>query len=211
MEYKQNGKLAAFSFKRIANRHSAMIDVNDLMNIDIRSPKDDGLPDEYKDFVFVDVQGFRAPRKFICKEFCLIDNDYEFHAIVKSTISFNQLSSDYKRNADWLTRFYHGIKFDSGDVDIKDVTRTIYPKIRGKTVLVKGEQKVNFFNYIFRRYPNINCVNIENLNFDLNLHNEEPYDICDYHNEVFGWKEGPCAYANALKLTDILINNVKKN
>lgn len=110
----------------------------------------------------------------------------------------------------WLTRFFHGIKYDSGDVNIAEVVKTIYPKLMGKKVLVKGEDKVIWFNYIFRHCEDILCLNIENLGLDHSLHRIEPYDICEYHNKVYGWKEGPCALSAALKLKDILINNSDK-
>lgn len=187
-----------------------MESVDDLLGIDINSLEVNELPDVCNDYVFVDLQGFRAPRRYICKEFCLIDKNYEFHAIVKSPVSFKSLNSYYQRQVNCLTRFFHGIKYDSGDVNIAEVVKTIYPKLMGKKVLVKGEDKVIWFNYIFRHCEDILCLNIENLGLDHSLHRIEPYDICEYHNKVYGWKEGPCALSAALKLKDILINNSDK-
>lgn len=173
---------------------------------------------DFNDFVFIDVQGFRTKScykhnyiRFICKEFCMIDGDDRFHAIVKSPYSFNKIPSYYQRQVGWLTRNFHGLTYDCGDTSINEVVKNTYPKIKDKIVLVKGSEKIQWLQYIYRKTGVINCENIEDIDFDLSLENPVLYEICNYHNDIYGWCECRCALSNAIKIRDITFNNLCKN
>lgn len=71
-----------------------------------------------KEFVYIDVLGFRDRHRFICKEFSLIDGDFKYHAIVKSPYSFSKLNTFFRRHAAWEVNFYHGLQYDCGDINI---------------------------------------------------------------------------------------------
>lgn len=163
-------------------------------------------------FVFVDVQGFLTfKNRFMCKEFCLVDDDYIFHTFVKSPYSFNKMSSRYQREANWLTHHFHGIKYDCGDINIFELKEKIFPKIRGKTILVKGLQKVSWLKEIFHKCGGIDCMNIEDTPCDLNLRSRTWHESCDYHTKIFGiWDKGPCAKSTALMIQDVALNNADK-
>lgn len=188
---------------------STMNSEKDLMEINLEPIDIDETPDVGEKFVFIDLHGFKAPRgRFICKEICCVDDNSVFHALVKSSYPFNKLNSYCKRQANWLTKYFHGLTFDCGDTSIDSVLNIVYPKIIEKTVIVKGIEKVPWVKYMFRHYGYIECINIEDLDYDREAARfSEPYDICAYHNEVFGWKEGPCALSGALKLKDIANKN----
>lgn len=176
-----------------------------------------------KNFVFVDIQGFKTYReRFICKEICLVsDNDF-YHAIIKSPYPFEKLSSSHKRQANWLTKHFHGLTYDCGNVHIIEVIQDIYPKLMRKTVVVKGVEKVKWIKYMFRTCGEIECLNFEDLDLDLddNFKNFCPF-MCDYHlEETFAnlkicdhreskrpWSNYHCAKAHAFKIE----NAVKKS
>lgn len=163
-------------------------------------------------FVFVDVQGFKTIRnRFMCKEFCLVDGEYKYHALIKSPYSFNKMPSHYRRNAKWLTNHFHGLPYECGDIHMIELLQKTYPKLMNKTVLVKGKEKVGWLQYMYRSCGEIECVNVEDLDsYDWRLRRDEPYEICDFHNVLFGWKECRCAMAVALELQDIVQKNEKK-
>lgn len=87
------------------------------------------------DFVFVDLQGFRTTNdEFILKEFCLINGGSEFvlHVNVIPPCDFTDLSSKYQRQAKWLTKFFHGIEFDSGFISLKEFIADVLPFVKEK-------------------------------------------------------------------------------
>lgn len=71
------------------------------------------------DYVFVDVQGFKGNHnRFICKEFCLIDGVDVFHELIRSPFPLNRLSAHLRTQANWLTRNFHGLNFEDGDLHV---------------------------------------------------------------------------------------------
>ncbi|RYX87318.1 hypothetical protein EON73_01635 [bacterium] len=174
---------------------------------DLKFMEIDETKAETQDFVFVDVQGFVARKNhLICKEFCLVSDDDKFHAIVKSPYRFGRLPEYYRRQAEWLTRFHHGLAYDSGDFDLIDLLQTVYPKLIGKKIIVKGAQKIDWLKYMFRNCGEIDCVNIEDMGYCKSLHeNVNVHDFCDYHH-CKRWRKWHCAMENALKLQEIVKN-----
>lgn len=158
-------------------------------------------------YVFIDLQGFRNGHRFICKEFSLIDGHFRFHAIVKSPYSFTNLNDYFQRHALWAIRHFHGIKYESGKVNINEVTTTIYSKIMKKRIIVRHPWKIAWLKYVFRNCGELDCVCIDDLGFDITDRNEEIYEICDYHNEIYGWKECRCALAITLEMKTIAEKN----
>lgn len=191
-----------------SNEKTTMESAMDILEID--SPVDQMEEIEFSDcnnFVFVDIQGFKTiQNRFMCKEFCLVDGEYKYHALVKSPYSFNKMPSRYQRNASWLTKHFHGLKYECGDIHIIELLQNTFPKLMNKTVLIKGKEKVQWIQYMYRNCGEITCVNVEDLDaYDWRLRREEPYEKCDYHNK--GWKDYRCAMASALELQDILRKN----
>lgn len=182
-------------------------DFSDSLSIGIESDDDEMFHNSIENYVFADVQGFKTHNnRFICKEFCLIDGNDIFHAIIKSPYKFERLSSYYRRQAEWLTRNYHGLPFDCGDMHIIEVKQKAFPKVWNKTILVKGDEKVNWLEHMFRDCGEINCVNVENLNLE---HNFKPdsNDICENHRESLTQKQFVCAKLNALMLQNLAKKN----
>lgn len=182
----------------------------DFMEIDAEEELDFmGINDEEnKGLVFVDIQGFRSRNNhFICKEFCLVSTDETYHTIVKSPYKFERLPEYHRRQANWLTRFFHGLTYDCGDVRLIDVLQTVYPKLVGKKIIVKGIQKVGWLKYMFRNCGEIECVNIEDLGYCKTLHDSPiQHENCNYHKEKY-WRKWHCALEIALKLQEIVANN----
>lgn len=155
------------------------------------------------DFVFVDLQGFKAKRQtFIVKEFCLLDGGYQYHAIIKSPFKFDRLTDTYKRQANYLTKHFHGIPFDLGDISREQFTEVTFPRIKERRILVKGSEKVYWMKKVFQKKGEIDCVNIEDLIWNWHVESHEEYEICEYHNLKFGWSPCVCALSNAIKIKE---------
>lgn len=158
---------------------------------------------EYVEWVFVDIQGYKVnSNRFMCKEFSLVNDTETFHAIVKSYFPYKKLLGHYKRQINWLTNHFHGLKYECGDMHIDELTKIVYPKLANKIVIVKGTEKVKWMQYLFRKHGDIICKNIEDFNYDMSQPDEN-YALCEYHNALYGWHKCQCAMANALKLQDM--------
>lgn len=169
--------------------------------------------DPCANYVYVDIQGFQTTHnRFICKEFCLVDGDNVFHALVKSPFDLTRLSAHFKRQADWLVQYYHGLTFECGDVHIVELIEKMHVKLLNKTVFVTGHQKVGWLKYIFRECD-IDCVNADAFGFDFGGRNFQTaaYGFCPYHDDLFkSGRKCSCAFSKALKLKDVVITNMNK-
>lgn len=165
------------------------------------------------DFVFVDVQGFKTTgNTFIVKEFCLVlydQNGSEFHVLVKSPCNLVDLSEGYRREANWLTCARHGLLFDSGNTTLADLVEQTVTHIHGKTVVVKGAEKVEWVRKIYENYDAIDCVNVEDLHPSFQFAarvNSDIKTICSHHSEItFKDVLCFCALSHARELRDFYL------
>lgn len=184
-------------------------DDDDDNSINEQNPKQ--MIDNY---VFVDVQGFKGSHnRFICKEFCLIDGAEIFHEMIQSPFPINRLSSYLRKQADWLTRYFHGLKYEDGDVHIIELTEKMFPKLQNKKILVKGEEKMHWLQYMFRFCGELDCVNIEHLNIEyiyreFDSSSSSSHDSCEFHRWITEGTLAVCARYNALLLQDLATKNV---
>lgn len=162
-----------------------------------------------KYFAYADVQGFKIDSDvFAAKEFCLIVDDIEFHDIVKSPIRYSELNNYYKRQANWVTDKHHGLKFDAGTVTLESLIKRTLKHIAGKTILVKGVEKVWWIKQIYAKYCDIKCVNIEyEDSFVTTLKNKaEIWSICPHHGQFQRYFDCRCALSNARSLRNFIVN-----
>lgn len=164
----------------------------------------------FDDLVFIDIQGFKIPQnRFMVKEFCIINEGDVFHAVVKHNYSFRFLPSFYQRQAIWLTRCFHGLLYESGNITIDEVRAIVYPKIKDKIIMVKGCEKAKWLQYIFRKFGEIDILNIEDCNFQMDCSGE--YIPCDNHQKLcYNFKKCHCALSNAKLMKDISLFNLKQ-
>lgn len=153
--------------------------------------------------VFIDIQGFRARQpKFILKEFCLNDGTNTFHHIVESPFPYYRLTESYKRQALFLIKHHHGIGFDCGNITAEHLKEDIYPRLKNKTILVKGSSKVEWLNKFFGKLGGITCYNIEDIISKWEVKRDKEYECCEYHQDHYRWNSGICALSNTLKLEE---------
>lgn len=182
-----------------------MMAQNDLSNDTSSSDSSDNENEEpFNDqLVYVDLLCFKGTRgSFICKEFSIVDSRKNaFHTLVKSSISFHRLPPYYKRHANYDTKYVHGLSFKCGHISTSELVRTIIPKFRNKVILVEHDQKVTWLKHIFRHHhEELKCVTLNEMNYNDSFMKYSTSKICDYHNNLYGWKDGLCTLSTAHKL-----------
>lgn len=141
------------------------------------------------DWTFVDVQGFKVSgNTFVVKEFCLLQKDFKFHAVVKSPCMLNEMQTTWRREAQWLYHIYHGLPFDSGTMTIAELAAQTLERVDRKSmvVIVKGVEKIQWVKDIYKNYCNtlIDCVNIEDFDCEFRFTPQtrrEIYAHCPHH------------------------------
>lgn len=159
----------------------------------------------FKGLVYVDLIGFKHRAHFICKEFSLIDGDFEFHAIIKPPFSLDKLSLSDRKNAVFDINHLHGLKYEYGEIHLIELLQQTYNRLIDKLVIVSNNKKVQRLKYIFRNCVEIVCLSIQDIGYDLTLQSEESYRICDYHSTNFGLR---CSLTCAIRLQEIVNNNI---
>lgn len=162
------------------------------------------------DYIFVDILGFKTYRnRFICKEFCLIDNEYIFHTSVKSPYIFDKMPHHYKKQAYWLTNSYHGLSYDCGETSTIEVLEKVYKRFEDRKVAVKSAEKINLLQYMFRNCCIIDCVNFIDLDFIDWKVDFLPKKTCNFHDEKY-LVHPECALKNTIWMQNVALENKSK-
>lgn len=178
-------------------------DYGDVVDVKVKSQ------DKLNEYVFVDVQGFKGSHnRFICKEFCLVDESGIFHEIIQSPFPVTRLSTHLRKQVKWVTQNYHGLSYEDGDMHIIELTEKMSPKMLNKKILVKGDEKIKWLEYMFRFCGNISCLNVEDMNISYNCRENDLYDSCEFHRWIREGSLPVCARYNALLLQDLAKKNV---
>lgn len=99
-------------------------------------------------------------------------------------------------------KYHHGIGFDCGNITAKRLMEEIYPRLKNKTILVKGSSKVQWLKTFFGKLGGITCYNIEDLISKWGVKREKKYECCLYHQGLYRWNSGICALSNTLKIKE---------
>lgn len=158
---------------------------------------------------FVDIVGFINQNHFICKEFSLIDGDFVYHVIIKPPYSLDKLPRDEREMTLWEVEHLHGLEFQSGDVYLKKVLETVYPRISAKKIIVENSFKASALKQMFHNCGYLDFIPIERLGFDIDLQTRDTYPICKRHNGIVSPMACECAFATSHRLKEITINNLE--
>lgn len=144
--------------------------------------------------LFADFQGFKdGKNEFVVKEFALASTDGTVlqHWCVKSPCPYAVLDIKTKRQCVWATKYYHGIRWQDGDVTIQTLHRQLFTILNNTTVYVKGLEKVN---YIKNRFTSCLVIDLDSYPSLKTLNTSNVY--CFYHRD----SKKVCALNNVLKL-----------
>lgn len=171
---------------------------------------------------YADIQGFKnlSTNMFILKEFALVSNDIVMHYTIKPPYSMNKIkSSKMLYNIKWLIKYYHGLKWNDGDVSMNDLRGIIYEAFVNNhspiCIFVKGIEKENWMNN-FLKNTFYQEKNIVALNVEPRMHwpkmsvlqtNYPHLQHCDEHTQHEHGIVPFCALKNAMIMKEYSDNN----
>lgn len=107
--------------------------------------------------VFVDFQGFEQPTgHFVIKELSILSlcsKEVKNIKIFSPPCAKNQISDQYRETIDKIIANHHGIPWESGDVDYREVAAILSTALGGKFdyIYVKGENKKDWLTEILKQ------------------------------------------------------------
>lgn len=164
----------------------------------------------------VDVQGFKTDgNSFIFKEFAFSEANSDESItwyLLTPPFPWSQLTARYRGQNLWLTRNYHGLRWDSGYSDyqeaISEIGRILSTSI---TIYVKGLEKRGWLSKEFPHLENI--INLEDLECPSLTKLRADYkstSICTYHS-LLKSSYYNCALENVTFLKNWLKNKYRCN
>lgn len=151
--------------------------------------------------VVIDLQGFKTP-EFVPKEIAIWDGERIAHYVFKEPFPFRCLSSSLQRQANWLTKNHHKLKWSDGDVDLSRIPHILSDiKNYADVIYCKGEIKCDFLRKYF--YGDVlvkDLKQIVNLKSIPRLNKTLSNAKCYYHDS------GVCAVDNVKLIYDYIIH-----
>lgn len=175
---------------------------------DISSDESECNDENIDQYIFVDLIGFNNRHQFICKEFCLLDSDYKYHAIIKPPYDISKIPYHERCMVKWEINHLHGLGYDKGDLQLMDVIEATYKRLSSKVIIMENKFKTDCLKYMFRNCCYLECLGIDELDFDIELQTKERYPVCGEHTELTETSNAECAVANAFRIKDITSNNL---
>ncbi|KAK9878322.1 hypothetical protein WA026_021337 [Henosepilachna vigintioctopunctata] len=132
----------------------------------------------------LDPQGFMVNNEFIVKELAISNGTQIYHSIFKPKTDFSMLSMKDKRTVEYLENNHHGIKYNDGFVDYKELDDIIEKiSIDIDIVYVSGHQKYDFLSRLLEG-KHTKVVNVENQGLS-QLKLNRDYPQCMAHKDNF--------------------------
>lgn len=103
--------------------------------------------------VVIDIQGFMTP-EFTPKELAIWDgiSVAPVHYLFKPPFPFQHLCQHLKKQAIWLEKNHHGLKWSQGFVDLKDINKILQLATENaEAVYCKGEIKVKYLKNLINK------------------------------------------------------------
>lgn len=157
----------------------------------------------FPSIVIVDVQGFKiGVNKFVFKEIVILyTEDFFCHYFVESPFKYNTLSPALKRQADYLTKHYHGIKWNTGGISIAEVKQNLKKHLccDNTSIYVKGKEKIYWLRDIIDN-KNDRIFDLDEIISSSLTTLKQQYTLID----ACGFHDGVCALQNAQILNKYL-------
>ena len=133
--------------------------------------------------VVLDIEGFRQKKSgFIIKELYVCSHNYSDTVSFLPPSSFNILSSSEQKSYQWVSKFLHGLAWESGDYPycyLQQIIQSIKLRFPFAGFYAKGTEKADTLKKLFQRdvinLETLLCPKVENLK----LYRDIP--ICELH------------------------------
>lgn len=162
------------------------------------------------DYIFVDIVGFTNRHNFICKEISIIDGDYYYHGIIKPPYNLCKIPLHDRQMIKWEIDHLHGLRYNDGNIHLLDMVEATHQRLLSKKIVMEDNHKINLLKYIFRNCGTLNCISIEEMDFDLDLYDGDLYPNCGEHARIHYQPACECTSATTLRLKEITKNNLRE-
>lgn len=144
----------------------------------------------------IEVQGYAWERCFIPKEICVLINKETHCFHIKAEKCFRSFPEKYRKIINWASKKYHGMPWESGNVNMTEAKIKIQALIAGETfVYTKGLEKARFLRDF------LGCQIIELSKFGCpSLRKRDYKNECGHHQTP----NSHCAIDSARFLLDFL-------
>src|SRR6266576_3506563 len=118
----------------------------------------------------IDIQGFKTLfNEFVMKEVCIVGvhSGKVYHIFVKSPVCYENLCKKLKSRVNYITKYIHGIHWNSGSVDENTVAEILQKIVKNAIrIYIKGSERVKFINNLFNN--TIQVIDLDTFNFNSN-------------------------------------------
>lgn len=120
--------------------------------------------------IVVEFEGFQlSPHNFVIKELAFYDADFRYHGhwSFLPPFSWEQLPDKKRKTFSWLTRNFHNLRWDSGELPYS-VLHVILSSLFAsyKIIFTKGLEKTKFLENISgKKFLNLNDFNCPKIHF----------------------------------------------
>jgi len=157
----------------------------------------------------IDIQGFKTLlNEFVMKEVCIVGvhSGKVYHIFVKSPVCYENLCEKLKSRVNYITKYIHGIYWNSGSVDENTVVEILQKTVKNASrVYIKGSERVKFLKNLLNN--TIPVVDLDIFNFDGNYKIKQVNFSCYYNERHSNLR---CALKNACTYKRWLLNHLEK-
>ena len=105
--------------------------------------------------VVLDFEGFRHKKSgFIIKELSICSNNYTDTILFLPPVSYNSLSASERKSHQWVSRFLHGLSWNSGNYPsglyLKFLLQLNFDFLQ-ESFMLKGKRKLNHCKHFYRK------------------------------------------------------------
>ena len=144
--------------------------------------------------IFVDIQGFKCSFGYILKELAIYDGVRMSNFLFKPPFNRNMLSDKDKKVVSWAEG-YHGMEWDSGNIDLNEINGILKILESSPTIYVKGYEKAKVLEKFLDQEKIYNIP----IDFEPKLSKFKKIPECFFHKNVTLYH---CALSNVKLLYD---------
>lgn len=161
----------------------------------------------------VEFEAFQCENgQFIVKELAITDVEHCTSRVVilKPPFERSRLSTKYKRVAEWLVNYYHGISWNEGTVDYKQLQSILHDVSKTySTIYTKGLEKTRFLSDFHKKVIDLNDMNVSKYDNTLNDDTLHRCEVKKHNYSVLSNFIYNCALRKAEHYAKWLRNNIQ--
>lgn len=155
----------------------------------------------------VNFQNFKTLiNEIILKEVAIVSihSNVEYHWMIRPPTRYSNLEKELRKRVDYITDYIHGIPWNIGYVEQRDVLENMKKILRDAScIYIKGSERVQYIKFLMRDYPYISVLDLDNFIYCIQPNNNKiPNFECPYNKPRHNNKS--CALELATRHRNIL-------